>query len=138
MRLRKDAKVELIGRVPLFAGCSRSELTKVAQLADELSLAEGKELTREGTPGREFFVIVDGAAVVRRKGRKVAEMGSGDFLGEIALLANVPRSATVVTTKESRVLVITDRAFRSLLRDAPSMSVKILQALAERVAPQLS
>jgi CRP/FNR family transcriptional regulator, cyclic AMP receptor protein len=65
-------------------------------------------------------------------------MGSGDFLGEIALLANVPRSATVVTTKESRVLVITDRAFRSLLRDAPSMSVKILQALAERVAPQLS
>jgi CRP/FNR family transcriptional regulator, cyclic AMP receptor protein len=138
MRLRKDAKVQLIGRVPLFAGCSRSELARVAQLADELTVPEGKELTREGTPGREFFVLVDGAAAVRRKGRKVGELGAGDFLGEIALLANVPRSATVVTTAESRVLVITDRAFRSLLRESPSISVKVLQTLAERVAPQLA
>lgn len=138
MRLRKDAKVELIGRVPLFAGCSRAELARVAQLADELTVREGKELTREGTAGREFFVIVEGAAVVRRKGRKVATVEAGDFLGEIALLANVPRSATVVTTEQTRLLVITDRAFRSLLRDTPSISTKVLQALAERVAPQLA
>ena len=130
--------MELIRRVPLFAGCSRAELAKVAQLADELTVPEGKELTREGAPGREFFVVVEGGAVVRRKGRKVATVESGDFLGEIALLANVPRSATVVTTEESRLLVITDRAFRSLLRDAPSISAKVLHALAERVAPQLA
>jgi CRP/FNR family transcriptional regulator, cyclic AMP receptor protein len=138
MRLRKDAKVELISRVPLFAGCSRSELSGVARLADELVVPEGKELTREGTPGREFFVLVDGGAVVRRKGRKIAELGPGDFLGEIALLTDAPRSATVVTTEESRVLVVTDRAFRTLLTDSPSLSVKVLRALAERVAPQLS
>jgi CRP/FNR family transcriptional regulator, cyclic AMP receptor protein len=138
MRLRKDAKIELISRVPLFAGCSRSELAKVAQLADELTVGEGKELTREGTPGREFFVLVEGGAVVRRGGRKISTIGSGEFLGEIALLADVPRSATVVTTEESRLLVITDRAFRSLLRDAPSIAVKVLHALAERVAPQLA
>ncbi|HVM16232.1 MAG TPA: cyclic nucleotide-binding domain-containing protein [Gaiellaceae bacterium] len=136
MRLRKDAKVELISKVPLFAGCSRSELTKVAQLADELPVEDGRQLTREGEPGREFFVLVDGEAVVRKKGRKVATLTSGDFFGEMALLTDAPRNATVVAAGDARVLVVTDRDFRKLLRDSPQVQLKVLQALAERIAPQ--
>jgi len=136
MRLRKDAKIELISRVPLFEGLSGSHLGKVARLADEIDVREGKELTREGERGEEFFVLVEGEAVVRRKGRKVGTLGSGDFFGEIALVADTPRTATVATTAESRVLVITRRGFQELLRDTPAVQVRVLEALAKRVAPQ--
>ena len=136
MRLRKDAKVELISKVPLFSECSKTDLKKVAQLADELDIADGRDLTREGEPGREFFVLVDGEAVVRRRGRKVATLAPGDFFGEMALLTDAPRNATVTTTGDARVLVVADRDFRRLLRESPQLQVKVLQALAERIAPQ--
>src|SRR4051812_47143755 len=114
--LRKNAKLDLIKRVPLFAGCSKRELEDVAAIADELSLPEGRTLTKEGAAGREFVVLIDGAAEVRRKGRKVNTLGAGDFLGEIALVTGTPRTATVKTTEPSRMLVITARDFRTLLR----------------------
>ena len=73
-------------------------------------MPEGKVLTTEGDPGREFFVLIEGTADVRRKGRKVNTMGAGDFFGEIALVSNRPRTATVTATSPLRLLVITDRA----------------------------
>jgi CRP-like cAMP-binding protein len=134
MRLRKDAKIELLKRVPLFSQCSKQELASVAAVADETDLGEGKELTTQGRPGREFIVLVEGEAEVRRNGRKVAALGDGDFFGEIALVTNRPRTATVVAKTPVRVLVITDRAFRSLLEHSPGIQGKVLQALAERLA----
>ena len=131
--LRRDAKIELIKQVPLFAHCSKSELGSVALVADEIDMPDGKVLTTEGDPGREFFVLVEGTADVRRKGRKVNAMGSGDFFGEIALVSNRPRTATVTATSPLRLLVITDRAFRELMRKMPSIQAKVLAALAERV-----
>jgi CRP-like cAMP-binding protein len=136
VRLRRDTKIELIKSVPLFSHCSKKELGEIAALADELSLPESRVLVREGDRGREFFVLIEGRADVHRKNRKVATLKDGDFFGEIALVSNVPRTATVTTTTPVRVLVLTDRAFKGLLEHAPEVQFKVLRALAERVAPQ--
>jgi CRP-like cAMP-binding protein len=134
MALRKNAKVELLRRMPLFSQFSSRELGEVARVADELDVRAGKELTKQGRPGREFFVLAEGEADVLRDGRKVSTLGRGDFFGEIALIAKRPRTATVVAKTPSRVLVVTDRAFQSLLERFPSMRTKVLEALADRVA----
>ncbi len=131
--LRKNAKVELLKRVPLFSRCSKRELTELAALADEVTMPEGRKLTQEGASGKEFIVIVEGFADVRRKGRKVNALRSGDFLGEIALVTGTPRTATVTTTSTVRLLVITGPAFRGLLRRMPSLQLKVLETLAARL-----
>jgi CRP-like cAMP-binding protein len=132
--LRRDAKIELLKQVPLFTGCSKKELGEIAFVADEIDVDKGKVLTREGDSAREFFVLVEGAAEVRRKGRKVATMGAGDFFGEIALVSSRPRTATVTATTPGLLLVVTDRAFRELLQKMPSLQLKVLTALADRLA----
>jgi CRP-like cAMP-binding protein len=134
--LRKNAKIELIGRVPLFERCSKRELAEIASLADELSLPAGRKLATEGAAGHEFVVIVEGAAEVKRRGRVVNRLRAGDFLGEIALVTGQKRTATVTTTEPSRLLVLTAPAFRSLLRDHPSLQLKVLDALAERLSTE--
>jgi CRP/FNR family transcriptional regulator, cyclic AMP receptor protein len=137
VRLHKDAKVEAIRHVPLFSKLSKQGLREVASLADEIDLPEGYELTREGERGREFVVLLDGSAVVRKKGRKINTLGEGDFLGEIALVTKSPRTATVTTTSRVRALVVSDRDFARLLKDSPQVGKGVLDALAERLAPEL-
>jgi CRP-like cAMP-binding protein len=132
--LSRRSKVEVLGEVPLFSRCSQRELNHIAAVATELSLAADDRLTTEGERGREFFVLLDGAAAVRRKGRRIGTLGTGDVVGEIALVADVPRTATVTTEAPTRVLVIADYDFRRLLLESPSMTFKITQALAERLA----
>lgn len=133
MRLQKNAKIELLKGVPLFANCSRAEVQRVASLADELDLAEGATLIREGERGREFLVIVDGSVRVTRRGRKLRDLGTGDFIGEIALVSDVPRTATVTTTSPVRLLIVNDRDFRQLIQEMPSIAMKVLQSLGERL-----
>ena len=135
--LRRNEKVDLIKRVPLFADCSRGELEQIAQLADEVDLDEGKELTRLGESGREFFVLLEGEADVSQDGQSINTLRAGDFFGEIALVEDTPRTATVIATTPVRVLVITDRAFRQLLENQHEIQRKVLVALAERVKPAL-
>jgi CRP/FNR family transcriptional regulator, cyclic AMP receptor protein len=132
--LRRDAKVELLKRTPLFAGCSKNELRELAKTADELDLREGTVLTREGRPGREFFVLIEGTAQVTKKGKTIAELGPGDWLGEIALITDSPRTATVTATSPVDVLVITDRRFRSVVETMPSIALKVLARVGERLA----
>jgi CRP-like cAMP-binding protein len=133
MALGANAKLELIKRVPLFEQCSKKDLQSIAQIADELDLRTGRVLIEEGERGREFFVIVSGEVEVRRKGRKVATLGPGRFVGEMALLSKAPRNATVTAVTPLNVLVITDRAFLGLLDEMPGLSIKVARALAERV-----
>jgi CRP-like cAMP-binding protein len=133
----KSSKAATISRVPLFSRCSKAQLTQIAQLADEIDLPAGKTLTKEGTRGREFFVILEGSAEVRRYGRVIASLGGGDFLGEIALVTDVPRTATVTTTSAVRALVVPTREFRQLLRTSPDIQGRVLQAVAERVAAMI-
>jgi CRP/FNR family cyclic AMP-dependent transcriptional regulator len=133
--LRKNAKVELLKEVPLFSECSRKHLNEIAGIADEIDLRDGKELTKEGRPGREFFVLIEGTADVKKGSRRVNRMGPGDFFGEIALIRQTPRTATVVATSPIRALVITERSFRSLLEHQPEIQGKVMSALAARLGP---
>ena len=135
MRLRKDAKVELLQRIPLFSQCSRRDLGAISSIADEIDLKEGKELTRQGRAGREFFVLIDGTADVRKNNRTVATLKGGDFFGEIALVHDAPRTATVTATSPVRALVIMGRDFKRLLAEQPEIQRKVLVALAERLEP---
>jgi CRP/FNR family transcriptional regulator, cyclic AMP receptor protein len=133
VRLRRDAKLELLKGVPLFAKCSKAELRRIAMLADEVEFGENKAVIREGTRGREFFVVVEGVLRVTRNGRKVSDLGAGDFVGELALVADVPRTATVTASTSVHLLVLTHRGFRELLNQSPSIAAKVLESLGERL-----
>jgi CRP-like cAMP-binding protein len=131
--LRHNEKVEWIKHAPLFAHLSKRDLAQVAQLADEIDLRKGKEMTREGAPGREFFVLLEGEADVSKNGRRINQLGPGDFFGEIALVSDSPRTATVTATSPVHALVITDRSFKRLLKDDPDIQSKVLAAVAARL-----
>ena len=133
MALGKNAKIDLLKRVPLFAGCSKSELREIALSSDEIDLPAGKVLTREGQRGREFFVLVSGTARVTKDGRTVADLQSGDWFGEIALLTHTPRTATVTATTPIQVLVLTDRAFRRVVESMPRIALKVLASVGQRL-----
>jgi CRP-like cAMP-binding protein len=134
VRLGRNEKVDLIRKAPLFAQLPRRELEQIATIADEIDLSEGKEMTRQGAPGREFFVILEGTADVRRDGQTVNTLRSGDFFGEIALISEEPRTATVVATSPVRALVVTARSFRRLMDDSPEIRGSVDAAMHERVA----
>jgi CRP/FNR family transcriptional regulator, cyclic AMP receptor protein len=134
MKLRKDAKVELIRKIPLFKHCTARELAEIAAIADELDLKKDTELTKEGKAGREFFAIIEGEADVLIGGKKINSVRQDDFLGEIALITGRPRTATVKATSPVRVLVITARNFRTLLEKHPEIQRKVLLSMAERLA----
>ena len=133
MAFGKNQKIELIKKVPLFSGLSKSELGSVASIADEIDVPAGKQLIAEGDRGRQFFVLIDGSADVRRKGRKINTMRSGDFFGEIALVADRPTTAGVTANEPSKMLVVSAIGFRRLLRESSGVQVKVLQELARRV-----
>jgi CRP/FNR family transcriptional regulator, cyclic AMP receptor protein len=134
MKLRKESKVDLIAHVPLFAKCSKKELRLIASLADEIDFEEGKVLIQEGRPGREFFVLVEGRVDVSRKGTSIDTMQSGDFFGEVALVSDAPRNATITALTRIVTLVITERDFRRLLAESPEIQRKVLVALADRLS----
>jgi len=133
MRLHKNAKIELLKRVPLFSRCTKKELEAIAAESDELFLPEGSELTKQGGHGREFMVIAEGSADVKKNNRRINQLASGDFLGEIALLSDAPRTATVTTTSPTRLLVLTDRAFVRVTSSMPSIQASVMKALSERL-----
>jgi CRP/FNR family cyclic AMP-dependent transcriptional regulator len=133
--LRRNEKVELIKRVPLFSHCSKRDLEKIASIADEIDLREGKVLMREGERGREFFALLEGGVDVHKDGARINKLGAGDSFGEIALVSRSPRTATVTTTSPVRALVVTDQSFRRLMEETPDVQLKVLEALAERLAP---
>jgi CRP/FNR family transcriptional regulator, cyclic AMP receptor protein len=120
--------------VPFFSSLSKRELTDVAQHTDELDVAEGKRLAGEGDFGHEFFVIVDGTADVVRGDSRLAELGPGDFFGEMALVGEERRMATVTATSPMRVLVMTRESFRAIDRTMPAVHARIVEAIEARRA----
>jgi CRP-like cAMP-binding protein len=133
VRLGSNSKVDLIKGVPLFSSASKQELGEIASIADEIDLPEGKVLTREGRTGYEFFVLIEGTVEVTRESKRIRTMGPGEFFGEIALVSNVPRTATVTTTSPVRALVISAQGFRSLVDRSPEVALQVLDAVAHRL-----
>jgi CRP-like cAMP-binding protein len=131
--LGRNAKVEMIKSVPLFGRSSKKTLQGIAGIADEIDLPEGKVLTREGRTGYEFFVLIEGTVEVTKDSKRIRALGPGDFFGEIALVSNVPRTATVTTTSPVRALVISAQNFRGLVDHSPEVALQVLDAVAHRL-----
>lgn len=134
MPIRKSDKLKALQSVPLFSGLSKKELKSVASLTTEMVADEGTTLVTQGELGREAMILMDGAVVVRRNGRKVAELGPGDVIGEMAIIERVPRNATAVATQPSTLLLMDAREFASLMNMQPKLAVKVLKTVARRYA----
>jgi CRP/FNR family cyclic AMP-dependent transcriptional regulator len=129
----KKAQLESLKSVPLFSGCSKKELEKVAKSADEIDMKEGAIVVDQGQTGREAFVILHGDVTIRRNGRKIASLGAGDVVGELSLLDHGPRTASAVCATDCTLLVIDQRRFIGVLDDVPSIAHKLMGALASRI-----
>lgn len=129
----RQSHLDHLASVSLFSTCTKKELQAVARAGDELVIPAGKVLCEQGTLGREAFVIIAGTAEVRRNDKKVATAGPGTCVGELALLDHGPRTATVIAESEVTALVIGVREFASIIDEVPSISHKLLRALAARI-----
>ena len=118
--------------IALFEALPSQARATIATHADELDVPEGTELARQGEFAYEFFVIEDGTAEVLRDGDKIAELGPGDFLGEMGIVGRVVRNATVRTTSPARVIVMSEQDFRSMSRSNPAIASRIAAAVEER------
>jgi CRP-like cAMP-binding protein len=129
---RRQDLIDHLRNVPLFSRCTGRELRIVARHAEAIHLPAGSVLFEEGDTGDAFYVVLDGTAEVRRgkAGRRLNSVGVGGWFGELALLDTAPRSASVVATSELEVAVLGARIFRTLLRELPTISERLLAALA--------
>lgn len=130
-----NSKRNLLREVPLLADRSKKKLDFISTFTEVLDVPAGKTLTREGDRGREFFVLVSGAAEVSRGDRHTATLEPGDYFGEISLLTKLPRTATITAATDSRVLVMTDAAFRRLVEIDPDIRLRVLGTLVRRLEP---
>ena len=129
----RTRKIELLAQMELFSSCSRRELGQVATVTVPAEFTAGSVLTRQGQSGGLAFVIASGKAEVVRGGKRLATLGPGDVVGELSLIDGKPRSATVKALTDIEVLEISGDDLRRLLRKAPSVVRKLLEALAERL-----
>jgi CRP-like cAMP-binding protein len=118
--------------IPLFETLPRDARRVIAPHADQIEVPKGTELVRQGEFAYEFFIIETGAADVLRDGDRIAELGPGDFLGEMGIVGKAVRNATVVTTIVSDVIVMTEQAFRSMSRGNPDIASRIQAAVEAR------
>src|SRR5690606_11052073 len=117
--MARQSHLDHLAAVPMFSACSKKELQEVARASDEVDLPAGRTLCEQGRIGREAFVIVKGTAEVRRNNRKVATLGPGDCVGELALLDHGPRTATVTASTDVTALVLGVREFAALVDRVP-------------------
>jgi CRP-like cAMP-binding protein len=132
-RVSQDDKIERLEEVGLLAGCSRRQLRAIARISEVIEVPEGTVLARNGQPGDQFFLILDGSARVEVTSRKRSRLEPGQYFGEMSLLDGGPRSATVVADTPLRLLVIKRRDFATLLREAPEVTQSLLATLSRRV-----
>jgi len=125
---------EQLAKVPLFAGLDKKHLSEISSLVTQIDIKQGKELTREGEHGNEFIIILEGEAEVKVGGTVVATRGPGDYFGEIALISNRPRTATVTATTPMKIEVIGRREFQTMLHDNPGIATELLGIAADRLA----
>ena len=130
-------EVELLRRVPLFSGIDPSKLKLLAYTSDVVTYRSGQVLFRKGDVGDAAYVIINGDAEVSVPAGSedivVAQLHDGDFLGEIAILCDTPRTATITAKGELKALRIRKEPFFQLLHQFPEMAVEMTRLLAERL-----
>ena len=136
--MARDEYLQHLAAVPLFSKCSNAQLKEIGRVADELTVKAGTVLTRQGDVGRELFVIVNGTASVTRDGQPIATIGKGGFVGELAVIAHVPRNATVTAETDLDVLVLMPNGLSQLLDDVPGLAKHLLYETVARLAPTVT
>jgi CRP-like cAMP-binding protein len=131
-------KESQLASIDLFSSLSKHERADIANRAEEIDVPEGTHLVREGEFAYEFFVIEDGSAEVLRDGEHVADLGPGDFLGEMGIVTQSPRNASVVAREPTRVMVLSEQDFRGVARSFPTVAERIREAVRERCEPLVS
>lgn len=129
----KTSYLQSLSKVSLFSSCSNKDLQKIAKAGDEVTISAGSVVVDQGQTGREAFVLLDGSAVVRRNGKKVATLGPGAVIGELSLLDHGPRTATVTAETDCTMLVISQRQFLGVIDAIPALAHKLLATLAGRI-----
>ncbi len=130
---RKKGKIDVLQNVWLFSACTSKELGRIASLVDEAEVPKGATLTKEGAIGKEFFAVSEGKATAKLRGKKLASYGPGDFFGEMALIDQGPRSATITADTPMMLYVLDSRSFSTLIDRHPAVARKILRGLAGRL-----
>jgi len=131
--MSSDPKVDLISAVPLFAQCGRGDLQGLAALMDEVDVPAGYVLMRQGDSGREMFVIASGRVVIERDGQQINELGPGGVIGEMSLISEAPRSATVRALEPTTLFVAGHREFHSLMDQHPGIRARVFEGMATRI-----
>jgi len=131
--MARRPSVEHVRNVPLFRGCSQKDLEKVVRAGDEISRPAGTTLVREGEPGHDAFIVLDGSVSVHRAGAKVTTLGPGSIVGELSMLDRGPRTATVVCETDCDLFVLGVRQFSGVLEEVPSIAHSLLASLATRI-----
>ncbi len=122
-----------LSKIWLFSTSSGKDLRMIRKALEEVTVPPGRVLCEQGTIGREFFLIVEGQAAVKRNNRKAATLGPGQYFGELALLDRRPRSASVISETEMKLLILGQRQFNGVLDAVPPLSRKMLAAMATRL-----
>ena len=132
-----DEEVEVLKRIPLFSKIDKAKLKLLAFTSERVVFRSGETVCRQGDAGDAAFIIVDGTADILINGNgsdiKVAEVGRNAIIGEVAILIDVPRTATVAATSELVTLRITKELFFNLVQEFPEISVEIMRVLAHRL-----
>lgn len=132
-RRTSDAYTDRLRAVPLFATCDDNELAALAALGTEVTVPRGEWLMQQGDPSMDAYLLMSGSATCLKDGAEIAHFGPGDFVGEMALIGDRPRSASVVADDDLSVRAFHASEFRQLLTDIPAIAVKVLWVTAERL-----
>lgn len=132
--MSKSKYLDHLRNVPMFSGCTKKQLDHVAALVTELKMPPGAEVMAEGSIAHEFIIIESGTAIVKKSGKKLATLGPGDVVGELALILRRPRNATVVAGDDLTILVVDSRSFDRLIDEVPGLARRLLTTVAERLA----
>jgi CRP-like cAMP-binding protein len=126
----RDQKLELLASVRLFGKCGSKEIQRLGELTDVMDFPSGRVLMRQGEFGHEMMIIVDGRVAIEKDGAVIAERGPGEVVGEMALLTDQPRRATVTLLTDGRVLIVGQREFHALMDEMPAVRAQVMEALA--------
>ncbi len=124
---------EFLARVPVFAHCTADEIRAIASVAQESYFQPAQIIVTQGTPGQAFYLILSGRVEILRDGVSLGAFGAGDFFGEMSLLDNAPRSATIRAIEETSCLMLSSWDFKALLEQHPSIAIKLLEVLSRRL-----